>query len=189
MPQAPKLDPSDTQLLVVDLQVKLLPLIQGHEQVAATCARMIRAADVFGLPVTVTEQYPQGLGPTHAQVRDALGTVGHTQFEKMSFSCCGDEAVKNHLGSVGRNQILVCGIEAHVCVQQTVLDLLNLGWEPFVLADGVSSRVEFDYDIALLRMQQGGAVVTTCESVLFELAGLSSTEQFKRVLSLVKETV
>lgn len=189
MSQAAKLDVHDTQLLIIDLQVKLLPLIQGHEEVVATCSRMIRAADVFGIPITVTEQYPQGIGQTHAQVREALGAVRHHKFEKMAFSCCSDQAITDHLASRGKKQILVCGIETHVCVQQTVLDLINLGWETFVLADGVSSRIEFDYDISLLRMQQAGAIITTCESVMFELAGLSGTEPFKKILGIVKETM
>ena len=189
MPHQSKLDPHDTQLLIVDLQVKLLPLIQGNEQVLATCDRMIRAADIFGLPITVTEQYPQGIGPTHPKILDTLGSVEHARFEKMTFSCCGDKAIADRLTSVGRKQVLVGGIEAHVCVQQTVLDLLKLDWEPFVLADAVSSRTEFDFDISLLRMQQAGAVVTTAESTMFELTGLSGTEQFKQVLDIVKETI
>jgi nicotinamidase-related amidase len=189
MPPAAKLDAHDTQLLVVDLQVKLLPLIHGNEDVVAACTRLIRVADIFGMPVTVTEQYPQGMGPTHARVTGALASVKHSKFEKTSFSCCGDKAVIDHLASVARKQVLVCGIESHVCVQQTVLDLVNFGWEPFVPADAVSSRLEFDYDISLLRMQQAGAVVTTTESVMFELTAQAGTDRFKRILDLVKESM
>ena len=158
MARALKLDVNDTQLLVIDLQVKLLPFIQGNEEVVATCSRIIRAADVFGLPITVTEQYPQGIGRTHQTILDTLEKVQHSKFE------------------------------SHVCVQQTTLDLLNLDFEVFVLADGVSSRMDFDYDISLLRMQQAGAVVTTSESVMFELCELSGTEPFKKILEIVKET-
>ena len=187
MSQPAKLDAADTQLLIIDLQVKLLPLIEGHESVLEAASRMMRAAEIFGLPITVTEQYPKGIGPTHATIIEALGRVEHTRLEKMSFSCGGDPEIVKRLSAMQRRQVLVCGIEAHVCVQQTTLDLLRLGWEPFVLADGVSSRVEFDYDVALLRMQQAGAIITTSESVLFELAGESGTERFKRVLELVKD--
>ena len=188
MANAPRLDVNDTQLLVIDVQVKLLPHIQGNDAVVATCSRIIRAADVFGLPITMTEQYPKGLGPTHRTILADLESVKHARFEKMSFSGCGDTAITDHLAAVGRRQIFVCGIEAHVCVQQTTLDLLNLDFDVFVLADGVSSRSEFDYDISLLRMQQAGAVITTSESVMFELCGLSGTDQFRRILDIVKET-
>ncbi len=182
-----KLDAADTQLLIIDLQVKLLPPIEGHESVLETASRIIRAAEIFGLPITVTEQYPKGIGPTHATIIEALDGVEHTRLEKMSFSCGGDPAIVKRLSAMERRQVLVCGIEAHVCVQQTTLDLLRLGWEPFVLADGVSSRVEFDYDIALLRMQQAGAIITTSESFLFDLPVVSATEQFKLVLVFLND--
>ena len=189
MTKAPKLDVNDTQLLIIDVQVKLLPYIQGNDAVVAACSRMIRAADVFSLPITMTEQYAKGLGQTHQTILNDLEKIEHARFEKMSFSGCGDRAIADHLTAVGRRQILICGIESHVCVQQTTLDLLNVDFEAFVLADGVSSRTEFDYDISLLRMQQAGAVITTSESVMFELCGLSGTDQFRRILDIVKETI
>lgn len=188
MPHAARLDPADTQLLIIDMQVKLLPLIEGHEGVLAVCARLVQTAEIFDLPITLTEQYPRGIGTTHPHILETVEGVEHTRLEKMSFSCCGNQVVAERLSTVNRKQVLIGGIEAHVCVQQTALDLLRLGWEVFVVADAVSSRDEFDYDIALLRMQQAGAIITTAESLMFELAGESGTERFKRVLELVKNS-
>ena len=187
MSHAATLEAHNSQLLVVDLQVKLLPSIQDQEQTLAMSRQLIRTAGIFDLPVTVTQQYTKGLGETDPLINDALNDVTHTRFEKLTFCCSADEKVREHLAALDRRQVIVCGIVAHVCIQQTVLDLLRRGWDPFVCADAVASRHEFDYDLALLRMQQAGAIITTTESLLFELAHASDAPEFKRVLELVKE--
>ncbi len=178
-----KMSPNDTLLLVVDLQDKLLSAIHEAEGCVAQCRRLVEAAKVFGLPMLVTEQYPAGLGHTNAGLREALGSA--ETIEKTTFSACGEPLVER-LRGLARPNVLVVGIEAHVCVQQTVLDLLRLGYAPYLCADAVSSRRPLDRDTAVARMRQAGAIVTTTESAIFELAGEADTDIFRQILKLVK---
>lgn len=180
----PALTPSTSVLLVIDIQDRLLPAIhEGQALVEASC-RMIEAAKVLDVPALLAEQYPAGLGPTCAPVRECLpAEVGAV--EKTRFSGCVQEIV-DHLGRLGRHAVIIVGIESHVCVLQTALDLLRMGYLPYVCADAVSSRRPVDRDMALQRMRQAGAVVTTTESVIFELCGEVGTETFKRLLPIVK---
>ena len=185
-------------LLVVDVQERLLPAIDGQEGVLAAAGRMVRAAEILGIPIICTEQYPRGLGPTVEPLRSLVGAK-RTR-EKVAFSCCGAEGLLDELGGLGRPsldgarggepvepQVIVAGIEAHVCVQQTVLDLLAAGYRTYVAADAVSSRYPVDRDVALARMRQAGAVVTTTESVMFEWLEVAGTPEFKQVSRIVKE--
>jgi isochorismate hydrolase len=180
----PRLSSEHAQLLVVDIQEKLLPHIHEHEAVTANAAKMIQAANALEVPVTVSEQYVKGLGPSASSILEAAGDA--PRFEKMAFSFCGDEACRARVKSVIRSQILLIGIEAHVCVQQTALDLLEMQMQPFVLADAVGSRRALDYAAALERMRSAGAVVTTVESAIFELVKEAGTERFKRILPIVR---
>lgn len=172
------------QVLVVDIQQKLLPLIHDHDAVLRAAETMIRAAQMLAVPVTLTEQYPQGLGPTHPKILAAVGK--HPPLQKMTFSVCGDQACLTKLNELNRPQVLVVGIEAHVCVLQTALDLLRFGMQPVVLADAVSSRREFDRAVAFDRLRMAGVIVTTVESAIFELLHESGTDLFKKLLALVK---
>ena len=180
-----RLDRTRSQLLLVDLQEKLLPKIQGREAVLANARKMIRAAQILLLPVTLTEQYPKGLGKTDTALASLLPDL--QPIAKLHFSCARHEGFLQALASHNRQQIILVGIEAHVCIQQTALDLLAEGYEVFVCADAVGSRNEFDYDVALLRMQAAGAVVTTAEAAIFELLDRAGTDQFKQVLDLIKQ--
>ena len=172
------------QLLVVDIQQKLLPLIHDQDSVLRASETMIRAAHLLGLPVTLTEQYPQGLGSTHPRLLAALGK--QSPMQKMTFSVCGDSDCLTKLNQIDRPQVLLIGIETHVCVLQTALDLLRFGMQPVLLADATSSRRENDRNIALERMRMSGVVVTTIESAVFELTHESGTELFKKILALIK---
>ena len=171
-------------LLVIDIQEKLLPLIDQKEQVVAQAERAVRAAAVLNLPITLSEQYVKGLGATIPALAEAAG--GAPRAEKLAFSFCAEDACRERILSLRRPQVLLVGIEAHVCVQQPALDLGEMGLQPFVLADAVGSRRASDREVALERMRQGGVIVTTVESALFELLHASGTELFKRVLPLVK---
>lgn len=182
--QPDRLDLKHAQLLVVDIQERLLPHIHDHENVLANAAKMIRAAIALELPVTVSEQYTKGLGPSSPLIYEAAGDA--PRFEKMSFSFCGDDACRERVTSVMRPQVLMVGIETHVCVQQTTLDLLEMQMRPFVLADAVGSRRPIDYSTALDRMRMAGAVVTTVESAIFQLVQEAGTDRFKRILPLVR---
>ncbi len=171
-------------LLVIDVQERLLPLIHTTKEVERRIATAIAGARVLGLPVVVTEQYPKGLGRTVGTVAEAI--KGITPIEKLSFSCCGADAVNRALASHGVTTVILAGIESHVCVLQTCLDLLERSITPVVLADCVGSRHLHDHQIALERMRGAGALVTTVESALFELVGAAGTDEFKRISQLIK---
>lgn len=179
----PALRPDTTALMVIDLQERLLPAIHEADRCVAAGCKMIEAAKVLDVPMLCTEQYPNGIGRTCQAVRDCLGDL--PVLEKSRFSACV-ASVTTRLRELDRPSIVVVGIEAHVCVQQTVLDLLRLGYKPFVCADAISSRRPFDRDIAIERMRHAGAIITTTESVIFELTGEAATELFKKVLKIVK---
>ena len=170
-------------LLVVDVQERLLPVIDDHDNVLKQCVRMVRAAKLLEVPVLSTEQYPKGLGPTVEPLANLLKDTAVR--EKLSFSCCGPDGVADELSRLGRPQVVVVGIEAHVCVAQTVLDLLSAGLSAFVAADATSSRRALDRWVALDRMRQAGAVVTTTEAVIFEWLRTAAAPQFKDVARLV----
>lgn len=172
-----------TVAFVVDVQEKLLPAIEGGAALLGQVAKLVEAMTVLGVPLVATEQYPAGLGRTCPAVAEKWGEVDVV--EKTRFSGCV-EPVLEQLGAWKRRQVLVAGMEAHVCVQQTVLDLLRQGYVPYVLADAVGSRRGLDQEMALVRMRQAGAIVTTVESVIFELLGEAGGERFKRVLKIVK---
>ena len=178
------LETADALLLVVDLQARLFPHIADGERIEQQSIRMIRAARELALPVVISEQYRDGLGPTLPSV--LAGATDATIVEKLAFSVCGDPSAMNRLEALGRRQILLVGIEAHVCVQQTALDLLGRGLAPIILADAVSSRRAFDRDIAFERMRQAGVIVTTVESAIFEMTRQAGTELFKRILPIVR---
>lgn len=178
-----KLVAADALLLVIDLQEKLLPAMHESDACLAGAMKLIGAAKVLGVPTLVTEQYPQGLGHTVAPAREALGDA--PCFEKMLFSAC-IPAVREAIATLGSRQVIITGIEAHVCVQLTVLDLLREGKQVFVCVDAISSRRTLDRNVALDRMRQAGAVITTVESVVFELLGQAGGDKFKQILKIVK---
>ena len=176
-----------TQLVVVDIQEKMLPHVAEHEAVLAQAIRMIRSAAVMELPVTISEQYVRGLGPTLPAVIDAAGEpAGYAKYEKMAFSLFRDDPLRERIVSLKRPQVVLVGVETHVCVQQTALDLLAAGLQPVVLADAVGSRRPTDRAVALDRMRTAGAVITTVESAIFELIEVAGTDLFKRMLPLVR---
>jgi nicotinamidase-related amidase len=178
-----RLRPDNSVLLVVDLQEKLLAAVHEADACVEMARRMIEAAKVLDVPMLCTEQYPKGIGRTCPPILEAL--AGAPLHEKLRFSACIDPVMR-FLDDLKRRNVIVVGIEAHVCVQQTVLELLSLGYVPFVCADAVTSRRVIDRDTAIARMRQAGAIVTTTESVTFELLGEAGGERFKRILKIVK---
>ena len=172
----------DTALLVVDVQEKLLPLIPGQARMVWNVRRLIDGAKLLGMSVLATEQYPKGLGHTPPVLAQRLGTIP----EKLTFSCgeCGE--LFAGLGERGVHRMLVCGIETHVCVNQTVLDLLGHGVATHVVADAVASRTDANRELGLHRMERAGATITSVETALFELLGGSDAPAFKEVQALVK---
>jgi len=178
------LQPDRTALLIIDIQERILPVINNHQMVVDNTLKLIRGFSVLSLPIYYTEQYPKGLGPTVRSIAEALGDL--KPFDKMSFSCSGAGNLFKEFRSKNLSQIVVCGIESHVCVQQTVLDLIENNFQVNLAADAVSSRKEIDYKIALDRMRNLGAEVSTTESILFELLNVCGTQQFKEISRLVK---
>lgn len=178
------IDRQHTIALCVDIQERLLPHIHGHQELIRRSAILIKGLRVLDVPIVVTEQYTKGLGATVPEIAAALGE--YRPFEKMTFSCCGNPDVEAVILGGKRHQVLVFGIETHVCVQQTVLDLLMQGQKVVVVEDCVSSRSANDARVAIERMRSAGAVISTMESVLFELLRISGTQEFKSISALVK---
>ena len=179
-----RIDRAKAGLLVVDLQERLLPAIFEKERVVANSLRLIKGAAALGVPVWVTEQYRKGIGLTIPEV--AAAVPGFAPIEKLIFSACGAEGLVERLRAGGVADVIVCGIEAHVCVTQTCLDLLGLGFRPFVAADAISSRTAENHRCGVERMRDAGAVIVSTEMILFELLGCAGTDEFKQILPLVK---
>lgn len=185
LPRSPELmSASDTGLLVVDVQEKLIGLIAGSERIVWNIRRLIDGATIFGMPVVATEQYPKGLGSTVAALADR---VSRPIPDKLKFSCGGCPAAIEEFRRQGRHKILVAGIETHVCVAQTVMDLVTDGYRVYVAVDAVGARGAVDHDVALRRMETAGATLTTTEAALFEWCEVAGTPQFKRISALVRE--
>lgn len=171
------IDKERATLLVVDIQEKLLPAVLDAEGMLARCRWLIAAAHDVGLPVVFSEQYPQGLGHTAPALLAAA--PGAAVVSKLHFSCVASQCLPPDL--LQRPQVVVCGMETHVCVLQTVLELLAHGKQVFVVADAVSSRSQIDRDVGLQRMRDAGAVLVTREMVLFEALQVSGTELFRQM--------
>lgn len=173
-----------TALFVVDVQERFRPAMQGFDSMVAGCLRLVRTFRILGLPLIVTEQYPKGLGRTVAELQEPL--AGVPVFEKTAFSALGCPQVREKLALLEARSIVVCGIETHVCVHQTVRDLLRAGYRVEVAVDAVESRHSGDRDVALRRMENSGAVLTTTEMAAFELLVDARHPRFKEVQALFK---
>jgi nicotinamidase-related amidase len=179
------LDVSRTALAVIDVQESFRQHIEDFSPLAARCALMAHAARLLGVPVVVTEQYPKGLGHTVAEIRAVLPEE-FEPVEKTAFSSCGAQTFVSRLEEAGTRQILLCGIEAHVCVNQTAHDLLALGLQVHVLTDCVSSRSARNRQVGLEKMMRSGALPSSTELALFELMRDARHEQFKAIQKLIK---
>jgi len=170
--------------LVIDVQEKLFPHMDGSEELLRRTKILLKGLHVLQVPLVMTEQYPKGLGPTLEPISMMIEKEAVT--EKISFSCCGEPDFSERLKSLQRSTVILCGIEAHVCVLQTVVDLLEEEYAVVVVEDCISSRNPMDKRVAVERMRSEGAIISTCESVLFELAKIAGTEEFKAISRLVK---
>lgn len=174
----------DALLLVVDVQEKLVPVVHASSQLLDQLHRLIEGMKLLQVPILISEQYPKGLGPTIGSVKERLPETA--VLPKLAFSCWDDPGLRGALEASGRKTIVLCGVEAHVCVLQTVLDLAAAGFVPVVAADAVSSRNPDDVARAAQRMAAEGAIVTGVESLLFELTRTAGTEVFRSLSRLVK---
>jgi nicotinamidase-related amidase len=183
MPHPTQMSVADTSLLVVDVQEKLVPLIPGSDRMIRNIAFLIDGARILGIPVQATEQYPKGLGTTVS----ALARRIPDRPDKIAFSCCAIQSVVESMRRCARPKILLAGIETHVCVLNTVLDLLALDFRVYVAVDAVASRSPIDHETALRRMERAGAVLTTAETAVFEWVGGAGSPRFKEISRLVQE--
>jgi len=170
-------------LLVIDIQERLAPAMQGIDDVIKNTKTLLRAATLLEAPVLVSEQYPKGLGIT---VPDLRPMISEGTIEKISFSCMGEADFAERFTSLGRGQAVVAGIESHVCVLQTVMDLLASGIQVFVVSDATSSRTTANCELALRRMQAAGAEIVSTEMVVFEWLGHAGTDAFRELSRLIK---
>ncbi len=171
-------------LLVVDAQEKLLRIIPRQATIVWNIRRLLDAAAVLGVPIAGTEQYPDKLSPTVPELKERLGPLP----DKLSFiaAACGE--IFERWGSEGRDRVLLCGIETHVCVAQTAFDLTAAGFRVYVAVDAVGARRAVDQDTALRRMEMAGIVLTTTEGAMFEWCRVAGTPQFKKISALAKES-
>jgi nicotinamidase-related amidase len=174
----------DSLLLVIDPQEKLVRMIHNREDVVNTISQLIKFAYIYQLPVVLTEHYPEGLGYSVEEIKEVL--ADYQPVRKRIFSCFGVPEFSEVLSSHARRNLLVTGIETHICVSQTVHDALHRDYRVQVIADAVGTRKPLDHNIALDRMGRAGAVITTSEAVMYEIAERADTEEFKRLLKLVK---
>ncbi|MDD5471911.1 MAG: hydrolase [Sideroxydans sp.] len=181
-----RLQAEHSLLLVVDVQERLSAAMDqdGLQRAVKHIGILLESAHALSVSVIVTEQYVKGLGPTVAAVKEKTGNA--TFFEKISFSCCGNADLMAQLRQSGRTQIVVCGMETHVCVQQTVLDLLQEGYVVHVVKDAVMSRAPANRDTALEAMTLAGAVPTSTETAVFQWLRVAGTEVFRQVSKQVK---
>jgi len=179
----PRLTAKDSLLLVIDIQDKLLAKIPTARELVANAAFLLDVAELLHVPVQATEQYPKGLGATAEEVRKRLPPELPA---KTAFSCCVEAGIIEELLRSKRPNIVLVGMETHVCVLHTALDLLGQGFRPWLVVDAMASRNAVDQDIAIRRLQRAGAVLTTCETVAFEWLGDASHPRFKDVSRLIQ---
>jgi len=173
---------SDCVLLVIDVQDRLIDTIAEHAAVVQNIKALINAAEVLGVPVLATEQ--ENLGETVPELKSILAS---SPLRKLSFSCCGNPEFMSKFREVGKRTVIACGIETHVCVVQTVLDLLKRHCRVLVVRDATSSHTTIDREPAIERMRDSGAIITTTEAVIYELTEKAGTEDFRKILEIGKE--
>jgi nicotinamidase-related amidase len=177
-----RLEKEKSQFLLVDMQEKLFPYIVGNEIIVKKVKTLMEGMKALEVPMMAAQQYPKGLGNTIEELRPYFSKY----HDKMTFSCCGNEALVKELHEQNSKNVIVAGIEAHICVLQTVIDLKEFGFQPIVVVDAIGSRTRSDYEIALERMKYEGAILTTVESILFELCYQAGSDAFRTISRLVK---
>ncbi|MCB0749732.1 MAG: isochorismatase family protein, partial [Ignavibacteriae bacterium] len=168
---------------IVDIQERIISVMRKHESLIENVVKLVKGIKVLNIPIFYTEQYPKGLGNTVAEIKNELS---NDAINKLSFSCSGAGDLFPQLEMLNIKNVIVCGVESHVCVQQTVLDLLANEFKVYLPINAISSRRKIDYKTAVTRMEKHGAEITTIESVLFELLEICGTKDFKAISSIIK---
>lgn len=184
MTEKMRLKASECVLVIVDVQERLAKAMNLRGQVEAAILMLIRLAGLHEIPVVFTQQYSKGLGPTVESLAAQLDGIEHV--EKISFSCCGEESFNRMLDGLGRRKIVLTGMETHVCVLQTAIDLIDAGYTIHVPWDAVCSRSDGNRDVGLRFMERAGAIITSSETVAFQILGKAGTPQFKEIASMLK---
>lgn len=174
----------NSAMIVVDIQERLAVVMGEKERVIANTKHLIEASRLLNVPLIVTEQYPKGLGPTVPEIKGAL--LQYSPIEKISFSCCGEPSFMSAVSEAGRKQIILMGMETHVCVLQTCIDLLKEGYYVHVVKDAICSRTVDNFSTAIEFMRDAGAVITCTETVLFQLLEKAGSEEFKAISKRIK---
>lgn len=178
------LDKNKAFFLFVDMQEKILKSINNGENVIKNTIIMAKTREILSMPALVTAQYPKGLGSNLADITKHLGEF--KEYPKLSFDAYSDNDIKKAVDGIGKKQIIICGIETHICIYQTIRSLIEAGFEVFLPADACGSRNEFNHKNALNNLDQMGTVITNTETVLFDLAGVAGTDEFKTLQKLIK---
>ncbi len=178
------LDPQKSLLLIVDMQEKLVPAMFDKDDLLKNCVILVQTAALAGVPALASEQYPDGLGPTLPQLVDKYADL--RRFPKMEFSCVKNSDLQRAIAAAARSQIVVCGIEAHVCVTQTAIDLKQAGYDVFVAADATASRLKSSKDVAMQRLSASGVTIVTSEMAGFEWVGSAAAPAFRPFSKLIR---
>jgi nicotinamidase-related amidase len=177
-----KLKRENTALIIIDIQEKFLPVIKNINEIIENTIKLIKSFQILKIPIIVTEQYPNGLGKTIDKIRNALRD--YKPIEKISFNCFDNEDFFNILKN--KKNLVICGIESHVCVTQTSIDGISKGFTVHLIKDAVSSRKESDFAVAIERAKQEGALISSTEMIIFQLLGKAGTEEFKEIIRIIK---
>lgn len=174
----------DSVVLLIDYQERFVPVLPENEGTVKNIKLLLSGANIYGIPVVVTEQVPEKLGSTIGELKDYLHKAKY--FYKKTMSCCGQIGFLEELKSRGVKHIAVCGIEAHVCVLQTCLDLIHNGFQVHLVCDAITARVLYNKGVAIEKMKNAGVIISSVETILFEIAYTAGTEEFKQLQRLFK---
>ena len=175
---------TDTLALIIDFQERLLPAMNEHEKLAKQSEILIKGLKVLDIPMIITQQYTKGLGMSEKFIFATAGSDGY--MDKLTFSAMRNEQISEAIKQSKKKNVIVCGIEAHICVLQTCLDLKKQGFVPYLVLDCTGSRKKADWDMTIIRAQQEGITVTSSESILFELLGEASGDTFKTISKMIR---
>ena len=179
------LSKDETALIIIDVQERLFEKVEDRNRIADSICRLIRFANILGIPIILTEQYPKGLGPTIHRIRKLIPNV--KPIEKIEFSCMASRKFRRRISEINVKNLVLTGIEAHICVAQTAIEAITSGYKVYVVYDAISSRHREDKAIAIERMKQYGAYMVTSEMLMYEVLRRAGTPEFKEILKLVRE--
>ncbi|HDM88874.1 MAG TPA: hydrolase [Candidatus Bathyarchaeota archaeon] len=175
----------ETALIIIDVQEKLFERVEDGDRIADSICKLIRFANILGIPIILTEQYPEGLGPTIHRIRELIPNV--KPIEKIEFSCMASREFRRRISEINVKNLVLTGIEAHICVAQTAIEAITSGYKVYVVYDAISSRHRDDKAIAIERMKQHGVYMVTSEMLMYEVLRRAGTPEFKEILKLVRE--